>query len=374
MKVLLCTPYLESPGVVSSGIGTWARIIMAYNQETGNEIEIVPVSFDRHAHIEEYTVRSFRRYYSGIIEVGKSVIKALRLMRNERPDIVHVCTSGYLGFIKDIILARAARRRGIRSVIHFHFGRTPGVIQEKGFEYRLLRILLRLADTFIVIDGESYKAFKDHYHANVYYVPNPVTDSFLNEKEKQRYFNGRQSNTAIFVGHVVPTKGVVELVKSCCQIQGLSLRIIGKCSDEMKERLRMLAMKRDNGSWCSFAGEIPHKEVISEMLKADLLVFPSYTEAFPNVVLEAMACGSVIISTPVGAIPELLEEDEFGQYGVLVPPQSVDALADAIHTVSRNDALKAEMRRNSQRRVRERYSISVVWEQLTDVWRGNSHE
>ena len=374
MKVLLCTPYLESPVVVSSGIGTWARIIMAYNQETGNEIEIVPVSFDRHAHIEEYTVRSFRRYYSGIIEVGKSVIKALRLMRNERPDIVHVCTSGYLGFIKDIILARAARRRGIRSVIHFHFGRTPGVIQEKGFEYRLLRILLRLADTFIVIDGESYKALKDHHHANVFYVPNPVTDSFLNEKEKQRYFNGRQSNTAIFAGHVVPTKGVFELVESCSNVQGLSLRIIGKCSDEIKEKLQKLAMKRDQGNWCSLVGEIPHKDVIGEMLKADLLVFPSYTEAFPNVVMEAMACGCVVISTPVGAIPEMLEEDESGKYGVLVSPKSVDELEDAIRIVVQNEVLKAEIRRNAQRRVRERYSVSVVWDQLINVWKRDSYE
>jgi hypothetical protein len=71
MKVLLCTPYLETPDVVSSGIGTWARNIMAYNQETDNSIDIVPVSFDRHTHIEEYTVGGFKRYYSGIKEVGR---------------------------------------------------------------------------------------------------------------------------------------------------------------------------------------------------------------------------------------------------------------------------------------------------------------
>ena len=70
MKVLLCTPYLETPDVVSSGIGTWARNIMAYNQQTGNSIDVIPVSFDRHTHIEEYTVRGIRRYRTGIKEVG----------------------------------------------------------------------------------------------------------------------------------------------------------------------------------------------------------------------------------------------------------------------------------------------------------------
>jgi len=54
MKIFLCTPYLESPDVVSGDIGTWAHNIMAYNQKTGSSIDIVPVSFDRHTHIEKY--------------------------------------------------------------------------------------------------------------------------------------------------------------------------------------------------------------------------------------------------------------------------------------------------------------------------------
>ena len=108
MKILLCTPYLDTPDVVSSGIGTWARNIMQYNQHTGNSIDIVPVSFDRHTHIEEYTVGGFKRYYSGIKEVGRCVINAIRKIKAEKPDVVHICTSGSIAFIKDILLTYAA--------------------------------------------------------------------------------------------------------------------------------------------------------------------------------------------------------------------------------------------------------------------------
>ncbi len=90
MKILLCTPYIISPDVVSSGIGTWARNIMAYNQRTGNTIDIVPVSFDRHTHIEEYTVGGFHRYYSGIKEVGKCVIKAIRKIKTENTAVIPI--------------------------------------------------------------------------------------------------------------------------------------------------------------------------------------------------------------------------------------------------------------------------------------------
>ena len=237
MKVLFCTPYLETADVVSSGIGTWARNIMAYNRKNGSGIDIVPVSFDRHTHIEEYTVGGFRRYYSGIKEVGKCVIGAIRKIKTEKPDAIHICTSGYLGFIKDIILTRAAHRRGIKSIVHLHFGRVPSIIEEKGFEYRLLKKLLGLADTIVVIDRKSYQALSDLHYRNIIYIPNPVSDSFLQEVEKQKEQTVRNYKSAVFVGDVVPTKGVAELVEGCCEVPNLSLRIIRKCPDEMRKKL-----------------------------------------------------------------------------------------------------------------------------------------
>jgi glycosyltransferase involved in cell wall biosynthesis len=342
---------------------------MAYNQETGNNIDIVPVSFDRHTHIEEYTVGGFKRYYSGIKEVGKCVINALRKIKTEKPDIVHVCTSGSIAFIKDIILTRAAHRKGIKCVVHFHFGRVPSIIEEKGFEYRLLKRLLGIVDKVVVIDNKSFKALSDLGYKNIAYVPNPISDTFLQEVKRQESQIERRDRTAVFVGHVVPTKGVVELVESCSKVIGLSLRIIGKCTNEMKERLCSLAEIRENGKWLTVVGEIPHTAVIGEMLRADAFIFPSYTEAFPNVILEAMACGCAIVTTSVGAIPEMLEKDEKGNYGLMVAPQQVDELKDAILALMSNNVLKAEMRENAQRRVIERYSISTVWEQMTDVWK-----
>ena len=248
MKVLLCTPYLEAPDVVSSGIGTWARNIMSYNKGTGNSIDIVPVSFDRHTHIEEYTVGGFKRYYSGIKEVGRCVINAIRKIKTEEPDVVHICTSGSIAFIKDILLTYAAHRKGAKSIVHLHFGRVPSIIEEKGFEYKLLRKLLGIADKIIVIDGKSYNALTGLHHKNIAYVPNPLSEAFINEINRLEGHVTRHHKSAIFVGHVVPTKGVTELVEGCQKVPGLSLRIVGKCSNEMKEHLCSLAKIRDDGN------------------------------------------------------------------------------------------------------------------------------
>jgi len=368
MKVLLCTPYLESPDVVSSGIGTWARNIMAYNQETGNRIDIVPVSFDRHTHIEEYTVGGFKRYYSGIKEVGKCVLNAIRKIKTEKPDVVHICTSGSIAFVKDIVLTHVAHRRGIKSIVHFHFGRVPSIIAEKGFEYRLLKRLLNTVDTVVVIDSKSYKALSDLGCKNVAYVPNPISDAFLQEVKKQEKNTVRKYKSALFVGHVVPTKGVAELVEGCCQVSGLSLRIVGKCTEEMKERLFSLAKGRENGNWLTMVGEIPHLEVTREMLQADMFIFPSYTEGFPNVILEAMVCGCTVASSNVGAIPEMLD-DNGKMVGICYPPQNVDAVVQAVRVLCSDDEYKSRLSAKAKEKVHTTYTMKAIWPQIINLWK-----
>ena len=367
MKVLLCTPYLETPDVVSSGIGTWARNIMRYNRLTGNSIDIVPVSFDRHTHIEEYTVRGLRRYRTGIKEVGKSAIKALRRIKTEKPDVIHICTSGNLGFIKDIILARAARKRGIRSIVHLHFGRVPSIIEEKGFEYRLLRKLLSTADMLVTIDRKSYQALSHLGYKNIAYIPNPISDTFLLEVRKQENTITRSYKSAIFAGHVILTKGVVELVEGCSKVEGLSLRIIGKCADEMKEKLTSLAAKREDGKWMNVVGEIPYSQVIKEMLQADALLFPSYTEAFPNVILEAMACGCPIASSNVGAIPEMLDCNGVIA-GICYNPQSVEEITQAVNALYADDTYRNQLAEKAKEKVYSTYTTEKIWPQLTNIW------
>lgn len=367
MKVLLCTPYLEAPDVVSSGIGTWARNIMSYNKGTGNSIDIVPVSFDRHTHIEEYTVGGFKRYYSGIKEVGRCVINAIRKIKTEEPDVVHICTSGSIAFIKDILLTYAAHRKGAKSIVHLHFGRVPSIIEEKGFEYKLLRKLLGIADKIIVIDGKSYNALTGLHHKNIAYVPNPLSEAFINEINRLEGHVTRHHKSAIFVGHVVPTKGVTELVEGCQKVPGLSLRIVGKCSNEMKEHLCSLAKIRDDGKWLTVVGEIPHPEVIKEMLQADSFVFPSYTEAFPNVILEAMACGCAIASSNVGAIPEILEYN--GEMtGLCYNPQSAEEVTNAVNALYRDDEYRIRLAEKAKEKVHSTYILQTIWPLLTNLW------
>ena len=191
--------------------------------------------------------------------------------------------------------------------------------------------------------------------------------AFLQEVKKQENNTERKYKSALFVGHVVPTKGVVELVEGCSKVSGLSLRIVGKCSDEMKEKLCSLAKERGNGNWLSVVGEIPHTEVIGEMLRADAFVFPSYTEAFPNVILEAMACGCAIVASDVGAIPEMLDY-KGASAGICFIPNSVDEVTKAVNTLYQDNDYRIQLSEMAKDKVLNTYTTNKVWLQLVRTW------
>ena len=114
--------------------------------------------------------------------------------------------------------------------------------------------------------------------------------------------------------------------------------------------------------------QVSFKETILEMKSCDIFVLPTYTEGFPNVILESMACGCPIIASRVGAIPEMLEEEEGRHYGILIDPQNEMFLRNAILTLLSNDNLKVECGNNARKRVYTRYNIQTISNQLIKTW------
>jgi glycosyltransferase involved in cell wall biosynthesis len=96
--------------------------------------------------------------------------------------------------------------------------------------------------------------------------------------------------------------------------------------------------------------------------KADLFCFPTFTEALPLTLLEAMSCGLAVVASRVGGIPDALEH---GDGGWLVPPNDVVALAAALREAIQSPARLDEMGRNNRLRFEANYSLAAFssrWE------------
>jgi glycosyltransferase involved in cell wall biosynthesis len=90
---------------------------------------------------------------------------------------------------------------------------------------------------------------------------------------------------------------------------------------------------------------IPHSQVLDVMMRSDVLVLPSISEAFGLVVTEALACGVPVIVTPnVGACDLVCD----GREGFVVPVCSAEAIAERLNQLNRDRGLLAQMSHNAQ--------------------------
>ena len=89
-------------------------------------------------------------------------------------------------------------------------------------------------------------------------------------------------------------------------------------------------------------------------------------DGLPNVLVEAQSQALACISTPISAVPELINSDELG---VLVPPDDSRALAAAIEQLSRNPELRDRLGRNGEKRVRSAFDYNGGIDQLKELFR-----
>jgi glycosyltransferase involved in cell wall biosynthesis len=109
-----------------------------------------------------------------------------------------------------------------------------------------------------------------------------------------------------------------------------------------------------------------HAETVEQLLaSATMLVLPSHAEGLPMAVIEALAYRIVVVTTPVGAVPDFLAD---GESAVLVPPGDADALARAIAGLLDDAALRARIADGGHAAYRRHFDIEAVSRRIRDVY------
>jgi glycosyltransferase involved in cell wall biosynthesis len=99
---------------------------------------------------------------------------------------------------------------------------------------------------------------------------------------------------------------------------------------------------------------------------ADALVFPSYREGFPNVVMQAGAMGLPSIVTDINGCNEIIQQ---GINGLIIPPKNEEALLESMQKLATNQKLYNELKSSSRQVIVENYNRKEVWEALLKEYR-----
>lgn len=364
MRLLLCTPICKD-AKKAGGIAIWANNILEFiNTNLQNDVSFEVIACDRSKRINENT-SIFKRLWSGVQDYLVIVRNIKKRLKKESFDVVHVNSTASISSIKDLLIIKIAHHYNAKVVIHYHFGRIPKLVKQNNWEWMLVKKTIALADATIVMDRNSYVTLIDLGFKNVSNIPNPYSVALEKRIDSLVGTIERVKHRVLFIGRAFRLKGIYELVEACKTLDNVELRVVGPYDQEDKQNLQILC---DNASWFHFIGPISHEKVLEELMACDVFVLPSYSEGFPNAILESMMCKTPIITTPVGAIPEILELDTEHPLGMSVRVQNVEDLVVAINRIIDDDAMKKEMTERAFHKVKTQYNLQTVGFQLYNTW------
>lgn len=358
IKVLLAAPVPPPYG----GIGNWVLLMRQYlaGSEDVQLLDVLNTGPKQRG-------LDGRSLWDRVVGQGLEMLKSKRALkskiRREAPDVIHITTSGQLAIIRDIFFLKTAKKEGVPSVYHIRFGRIPEIAQSNTLEWKLMKKAISLASKTMTIDEKTYSALKDQFEAGrICKVPNPFDVSTL--KALARNVQPIEPHKIMFLGWCVKTKGIEELLSAwdsvCGDYTNWILEIVGPAEETYLDFLK----KRYSMQQVRMLGEKKHDEAMELLNEADVFILPSYTEGFPNAVLEAMALEKPIVATDVGAIGEMLANG----CGVLIKPQNTEEVINALKLLMSNEQLRMELGKNARRHLEEEYTIDAVLEQYKSIW------
>jgi glycosyltransferase involved in cell wall biosynthesis len=175
-----------------------------------------------------------------------------------------------------------------------------------------------------------------------------------------------RGSDAVFAGWISREKGVVELVRAVASSEQLKQHRFHLCGggpleDEVASLIETLSLQD------SFVmnGWVAREELRDLLHQSAVFVLPSYIEGFPMSVIEAMAAGAAVVTTPVGAVPDYLID---GVNALFVTPRSEKELAHSLERVFGDEELRNNLQREGRKLAHGSFSIDQATAQLEAVF------
>lgn len=341
------------------GVGISAYNTASSLSKVGHEVHVLTILKEElpKEKIEEgFYIHRISRKKIKVFGTILYLTKLLKKLKDINPDIVHVeglwmGTPGYLA-------------KKILKIPYVITGHGSDVYLQSKLLHRRSKFVLKSADAVIGLTEHMKKEMENICKKNVFVVPNGIN---LREfKNLQKLKIDKRKQRILFVGSLVPVKGIKYLIESMKKITNdypnAELVIVGDGVD--KYELEKLVIELDLCDSISFVGKVPNHKIGQYMIESDIFVLPSLSEGFGIVLLEAMASGLPIVASNVGGIPSIIQN---GVNGFLVDPKNSEKIAEKVLFLLNNEETMIKISQNNKKKV-ENYDWGKIIMQLENIY------
>lgn len=303
-----------------------------------------------------------------------------RFLVSEKPDIVHTHTpkAGVVGMLSSFLA---------RVPVRLHTVAGLPLVEAKGMKRVILNFVEKLTyKCSTKVYPNSYglkKIILDHKFTSENKLKvigngssNGIDTSYFDpqlfsSKEKNKLKSEleieRSDFVFIFIGRLVTDKGINELVEAfnelCIDLKGIKLLLVGPFEDELdplSEKTKVLINSHDKILSLGYQNDVRPFLAISNSL-----VFPSYREGFPNVVMQSAAMGLPSIVTDINGCNEIIQTD---YNGIVVPSKDIRSLKRAMSRIFQNKELYLKCSAKSRLAIVNKYEQKLYWNALLNEY------
>ena len=273
-------------------------------------------------------------------------------------DCALIFSSDGLSLIEKSLMAWLARRCGKGVVLRLSSGNIPRQVQQSICIASALRLALRSAHV-VCAQGPHWQNYFSSFGeatGKVREIRNGISLPAL----ARNPCGDAPEATVVFVGWIQEEKGVFDAFRAFEAVAEHSprARFVAVGDGRDFARLAQVLAASPFGVKARLMGWLPSAAALDVVAASRVFLLPSHAEGLPNALLEAMALGTPVVATPVGSIPDVVED---GHSGLLVPVGDIDALAAAVRRILEDPALASRLATEGRRIVQQNHDIEKIW-------------
>jgi glycosyltransferase involved in cell wall biosynthesis len=303
----------------------------------------------------------------------RQIFQFIRIVVRMRPRLVHLQVTSGLAFWKTAAFILMGKSLGLKTVAHLHGGMFDHYYRKNSsLRQRLIGRVLHSADVVITL-SEKWRRFllnEVESKIRIVVVSNTVDLMFANAVDRANDNDLTKRKIILFLGSLGQRKGVFDILQAVPLVFDKhpdALFFFAGGEESRGEKLHIDRVCKENQltGKITFLGQVTGDAKLKLFQGAMIYILPSYGENLPFALLEAMAVGLPVITTPVGAISEIVLD---GENGFLIEPGDYRALANRIDQLLNDDNLRIAMSQANLSRIRAEYLPEVSMKLIDNIY------